>query len=66
METYLIKSQRLSVRLQCLIVVPVRLLDKTKDMPANVRHEIEFDALFDEIDAFLASPHVCKHETLHT
>ncbi len=65
MVTHFVEPQCLGIRLESFVIVPVALLNEPKDMPAYVGREIELDPLFDEVDAFVSSSHVCEHETLH-
>lgn len=62
---HLVEAEGLGVRLERLLVFFLGLLDETKDMPDDVRHEVEPDTLFYEIDALLALAHVREDEALH-
>ena len=42
-----------------------RLLSKVEDMPADVRSQVESDALFDELNALVAFSHVSQNKTFH-
>lgn len=64
-DTNFIILQCLSVRFEGFLVFLIRLLDETEDMPADVRSQIEPDASFHQIEAFLSLAHVCYDETLH-
>ena len=64
--THLIALERLGVRLERFLVVLLPLLYNAKDVPADVRRQIEAHALAHELDALVAPPRVRQEESLHT
>ena len=63
--THLVALERLRVRLVRLLIILLPLLYYAKDVPADVRRQIEAHALAHELDALVAPPRVRQEESLH-
>ena len=65
-EVYLVELQSLCVGLQSLLIVLLSFLYQTEYMPNDVRCQVEPNAFLHELDALVASPHVCEDQAFHT
>ena len=63
--THGVEAECLGVAFEGLGVVLLALVDEAEDVPADVRCQVQPDALLDEIGALLSPAHVGDYEALH-
>ena len=63
--THLVALERLRVRLERFLIILLPLLYDAKDVPADVRRQIEAHALAHKFDTLITPARVRKEEPLH-